>query len=388
MKTASESASTVNSEIDFDPNYPAYIPRTYTFNIPPKQTPMRLDVFLTEYIANATRSKVQMAIDDGNVSINGVVVKKNSRKVLPLDVVSCTVMKPPPLTLVPEPIPLDICYEDDDVLVINKPAGMVTHPGFGNRYGTLVNAVLYHLGQREAIPIEAQHDSDDDDVEGAPTPEDESDEDSTFSIPEGVLYAQDAVRPGIVHRLDKDTSGILVISKNINGHAILSKQFADRTAKRQYYALVWGNVKEDAGIIEGNIGRSSRDRKLMAVLQKGGKHAVTEYTVIERFAACTLLALKLRTGRTHQIRVHCAHINHPLVGDEQYGGAHVLIGGNSTSLKHHGEALLRLIPRQALHARTLGFTHPVSAKWLEFESDLPEDFTSALEAARSFTLKQ
>jgi 23S rRNA pseudouridine1911/1915/1917 synthase len=198
------------------------------------------------------------------------------------------------------------------------------------------------------------------------------------------LYASDAVRPGIVHRLDKDTSGILVISKDISAHAKLSKQFADRTARRQYYALVWGNVKDDAGVIEGNIGRSSRDRKSYTVVREGGKYACTEYSVIERFHACTLLALKLRTGRTHQIRVHCAHIKHPLVGDEQYGGGQALVGGNSASLRHHAEKLLALIPRQALHARTLGFTHPKTGKWLEFESALPDDFAQALEAARAF----
>jgi 23S rRNA pseudouridine1911/1915/1917 synthase len=380
MKPASKHSSTTNDK-EYDPNYPPFIEHTYSFTIPAKQVPVRLDVFLTESVHNATRSKVQEAIDAGNVTVNGVKAKA-SRKIQPHDQIACRVMKPPPLTLVPEPIPLNICYEDETVLVVNKPAGMVTHPGFGNRYGTLVNAVLYHLGEREAIAVEEEFGEQEDD-------ENDSDEDRTITeLPEGLLYASDAVRPGIVHRLDKETSGILVISKVVSAHAKLSKQFAQRTAKRQYYALVWGNVKEDAGIIEGNLGRSPRDRKLFSVVQKGGKHAVTEYAVVERFAACTLLALKLQTGRTHQIRVHCTHIKHPLVGDEQYGGAQVLVGGNSASLRHHAEKLLKLIPRQALHARTLGFTHPVSGAWLEFESDLPPDFAAALEEARAFTAAQ
>ncbi|TAE25393.1 MAG: RluA family pseudouridine synthase, partial [Candidatus Kapaibacterium sp.] len=235
---------------DFDPNYPPYVERVFTFDVPAKQTPMRLDVFLTEYIANATRSKVQAAIDAGNVSVNGAITGKASRKVLPFDHIECRVMRPPPLSLVPEAIPLEICYEDDAVLVINKAAGMVTHPGFGNRYGTLVNAVLYHLGVREAIPLEASNDEafeEDNDNDAETSSDDDEELAPSFFAPSGSeasLYAHDSVRPGIVHRLDKDTSGILVVSKEISCHAKLAKQFADRTAKRQYYALVWGKVKE------------------------------------------------------------------------------------------------------------------------------------------------
>jgi 23S rRNA pseudouridine1911/1915/1917 synthase len=357
-------------EPDFDRNYPPHIERIFTFTIPSKQAPVRLDVFLTESLPNASRSKVQDAIEAGTVLVNGSPAKV-SRKIQPADVIECRLMKPPPLELIPENIPLDICYEDNALMVINKPAGMVVHPGFGNRYGTLVNALLWHFGQREAVPlIEASQDEDDED--------DDSEEAS-----ESALMASDAVRPGIVHRLDKDTSGILVIAKDAVSHARLAKQFAERTAKRQYYALVWGIVKEDVGVIEGNLGRSPRDRKKMAVLPKGGKIAITEYAVLERFSSCTLLALKLRTGRTHQIRVHCAHIKHPLVGDEDYGGSGVVYAGNSGQWKGLGERLLKLIPRQALHAKTLGFTHPSGeGKWLEFDSELPEDFAAALEAAR------
>lgn len=357
-------------EPEFNPNYPPYIERTFTFTIPAKQSPVRLDVFLTEAMPNATRSKVQEAIESGAVVVNGKTAKV-SRKIQPADVIECRMMKPPPLELVPENIPLDISYEDDSLLVINKAAGMVVHPGFGNRYGTLVNALLWHFGQREAIPLLEIGDEGDDD--------NNEDEEITGST----LLASDAVRPGIVHRLDKDTSGILVVAKDAVSHARLAKQFAERTAKRQYYALVWGIVKEDAGVIEGNLGRSPRDRKKMAVLQKGGKVAITEYTVLERFASCTLLALKLRTGRTHQIRVHCAHIKHPLVGDEDYGGASVVYAGNGGQWRALGERLLKRIPRQALHAKTLGFTHPVGNHWLEFDSDLPDDFAAALEEARN-----
>lgn len=362
-------------EPEFNPNYPPYIERIFTFIITPKQAPVRLDVYLTEAMPNATRSKVQEAIENGAVLINGRPATKGSRKTQPNDVIECRMMKPPPLELVPENIPLDICYEDDSLLVINKPAGMVVHPGFGNRYGTLVNALLWHFGQREAIPLlESDNKGDDEDENN----EDEENEEIT----ESALLASDAVRPGIVHRLDKDTSGILVVAKDVVSHARLAKQFAERTAKRQYYALVWGIVKDDTGVIEGNLGRSPRDRKKMAVLQKGGKVAITEYTVLERFSSCTLLALKLRTGRTHQIRVHCAHIKHPLVGDDEYGGGSVFYAGNSGQWKALGERLLKLIPRQALHAKTLGFKHPVDTHWLEFDSELPEDFASALEEAR------
>ncbi|MCU0427091.1 MAG: RluA family pseudouridine synthase [Candidatus Kapabacteria bacterium] len=358
---------------DFDPNYPPHVERIFTIVIPPKQAAVRLDVYLTEVLPNATRSKVQDAIEAGAVTVNGLPAKV-SRKIQPADVIECRLMKPPPLELVPENIPLDIRYEDENLLVIYKPAGMVVHPGFGNRYGTLVNALLWHFGQREAIPLLEQHDGDEDD-------DNHHDEESN-QADEYTLLASDAVRPGIVHRLDKDTSGILVVAKDAVSHARLAKQFAERTAKRQYYALVWGIVKDDAGVIEGDLGRSPRDRKKMAVVQKGGKHAITEYAVLERFQSCTLLVLKLRTGRTHQIRVHCAHIKHPLVGDEDYGGGSVVYAGNSGQWKSLGERLLKQIPRQALHAKTLGFTHPATGKWLEFDSELPMDFQAALAEAR------
>ncbi|MCS6808086.1 MAG: RluA family pseudouridine synthase [Bacteroidota bacterium] len=359
-----------------DPQYPPYIEQVFRFTIPPKQIPVRLDVYLANMLPNATRSKVQEAVAAGAVTVNGQKTKV-SRKIQPYDVVECRLMKPPPLELVPENIPLNICYEDDSLLVINKPAGLVVHPGVGHRYGTLVNAVLWHMGQREAVSLsECLSEC------GSIAGDDEEDEQTATAI----LLASDAVRPGIVHRLDKDTSGILVVAKHATAHVRLAQQFAERTAKRQYYALVWGVVRDDTGVIEGNIGRSPRDRKKMAVLKTGGKPATTEYTVIERFHVCTLLSLQLRTGRTHQIRVHCAHIHHPLVGDADYGGESIVYGGHQPHVRRHAERLLSCISRQALHAKTLGFRHPMSSQWMEFDSALPDDFQAALNEAREFSL--
>ncbi len=345
-----------------DRNYPAYIQHTYEFAIPDGQKPERVDTFLARSIHNATRTRVQHAIDSGAVTINERPAKA-SRKIQPGDVIVCHVMKPPPLELVPENIPLDVLYEDAELLVVNKPAGMVTHPGFGNRYGTLVNALLYHMGVRDSQVIE----TDDEDDEGD----------------EGMVFNSDAVRPGIVHRLDKDTSGILVVAKNPHAHAMLAKQFAQRTAKREYQAIVWGAAKNESGTIEGNLGRSQRDRKIFTVVAKGGKHAVTDYRTLERFDFLTLLSLSLRTGRTHQIRVHCAHIGHPLFADTAYGGSNVVYG-NGTAAKHRQNVanLLELMPRQALHAKTLAFRHPTTGAWMEFDSELPEDFNTLLAAVR------
>lgn len=342
-------------------NYPDYIEKTYEFIIPAGQRPERVDVFLTEAIPNATRSKVQVAIDAGNVTINGKI-HKSSRKIQPGDVVQCLVMKPPPMELLPENIPLDIAYEDEFLLVVNKPAGMVTHPGFGNRYGTLVNALLYHFGQRSAIPIETFD-------------EDETDTESDDDGENDYIFNSDAIRPGIVHRLDKDTSGLLVIAKNSVIHAALAKQFFEHTTQREYNAIVWGVVKENEGRIESNIGRSPRDRKKFAVVEKDGKHAITDYSVIERHDFFTLIRFKLHTGRTHQIRVHAASLHHPLLGDTTYGGDVIAYGGiRNTTQKSLALRCLEVMNRQALHARTLGFTHPQTGERLEFEAELPADF--------------
>lgn len=343
-------------KINDERNYPDYIEHVFEFHITSGQMPERVDTFLAHSIHNATRSKVQQAIDESNVLINGKNVKA-SKRIQPGDHVICRVMKPPPMELIPENIPLEIVFEDDDLLVINKPAGMVTHPGFGNRFGTLVNAVLYHFGVRDAQTLE---------VEG-------EDED--------LVFHSDTVRPGIVHRLDKDTSGIMVVAKNYESHVQLAKQFELRTAKREYWAVAWGIFKEEKGLIEANLGRSPRNRKLFAVV-KDGKYAGTEYSVLERFEFLSLISLRLRTGRTHQIRVHAAHIRHPLFGDEAYGGTTIHYGGNLPKQKQRVDNLLEIMPRQALHAKTLAFTHPKTGIWMEFDSDLPQDFQNLLAAVR------
>lgn len=352
-------------------NYPRHIEHIFEFDVPPGQGIERLDVYLTRVIPNATRNKVQEAIAEGSVVVNGAKVK-NSRKVLPGDHIVCTILKPPPMELIPEDIPLNIVFEDDRVIVVNKPAGMVVHPGFGNRYGTLVNALLFHLGMREGILID-----DDDNSDNEQNDEDEVD----FLSQDN----SDEYRPGIVHRIDKDTSGVLVIAKDIESLAFLSKQFRDRTSEREYYALVWGLVKNDEGEIVSHIVRSPRDRKIFMATEntKLGKFAHTTYSVVERYDFCTLLKLKLKTGRTHQIRVHCASIGHPLMSDAAYGGAHVAYSGiKSGVMKSKAEELLRIIPRQALHAKSLGFVHPVSLQKMMFDSELPEDFAQAIHFCR------
>jgi len=348
----------MSNEIDKS-NYPDPIETIYDFVLPKGQTPERLDVYLTNSIKYATRTKVKKAIDDGCVTVNGKVVKA-SKKIQPLDKIVCKIMKPPPIQLIPEDIPLDIIFEDEVVLIVNKPPSMVTHPGFGNRYGTLVNAVLYHIGRREAITFDI----------------DDEDEEAEFS--EGQFYASDDIRPGIVHRLDKDTSGVMVIVKNSIYHPILAQQFADRSIERYYYALVWGDVKDDEGTYEGDIGRNPQNRKLFAVVKKDGKPAVTDYWVIKRYGMLTLVRVKLRTGRTHQIRVHFSHNKHPVFGDPDYGGDKMLISTNISERKRVLETCLKSVSRQMLHAKVLGFNHPVTKERLSFESELPNDMKNIL----------
>lgn len=361
-------------------NYPDYIEKEFRFIVAKGQNPERVDNYLTKYIYNATRNRVQKAIDDGNVTINGKVVK-SSRKVQPNDEIICKIMKAPPIELLPESIPLDILYEDDYLLVVNKPAFMCTHPGFGHRYGTLVNAILYHFGLRQVLQYESIDEDSEDDENS-----DELDEPFLDNIDEGEIFASDSVRPGIVHRLDKDTSGLLVIAKNPEVHAKLSAQFAARTTEREYNAIVWGDVKEEYGVIEGDIGRSSKDRKLFAVVKKGGKFAKTEYWVVKRLKFATLVKLKLHTGRTHQIRVHLNHIKHTVFGDTAYGGAQNLYNGRP-ELNNIANKCLKLVKRQMLHARTLGFKHPVINEFMRFDSDLPEDFIKVLSIVESLNIE-
>lgn len=311
------------------------------------QEPLRVDKFLMNFIENATRNKIQQAAKAGNVLVNNLAVKPNY-KVKPNDEVRVVLAHPPHENLlVAENIPISIIYEDEEVIVVNKPAGMVVHPGHGNYNGTLVNGLLYH-------------------IENLPTNTNE--------------------RPGLVHRIDKDTSGLLVIAKTEFAMAHLSKQFFDKTTKRQYYALVWGNVKEDKGTITGHIGRNLKNRLQMSVFPNGefGKPAVTHYKVIERFTYVTLVQCELETGRTHQIRAHFKHIGHTLFNDERYGGNKILKGTTFTKYKQFVENCFKVLPRQALHAKTLGFIHPKTKEFLEFNSEIPEDIEQCLQKWRIY----
>lgn len=341
-------------------NYPDKIESVLNYIITPGQAPERIDHFLTRAMANSSRTKIQEAIENGSILVNGLPTKV-SKKIQPGDEIVCTFLKPPPIELIPQDIPLDIHYEDEYLLVVNKPAGMCSHPGFGNRYGTLVNAVLYHFGLRESIAIEA----------------DDEEEES-----EGGIYSGDEIRPGIVHRLDKDTSGLLVIAKNPVVHADLSEQFRNRTTEREYNALVWGKPKEAEGTIDTQISRSPRDRKLFCVSRTGGKRAITDYSVIEEFDYTSLLRFKLHTGRTHQIRVHASYLHHPVFGDLFYGGDKVIYGGEEPRFKRIAEKCIKSVNRQLLHARTLGFTHPVTKEFLRFTADLPADMLEVIEIMR------
>jgi 23S rRNA pseudouridine1911/1915/1917 synthase len=314
---------------------------------------LRIDKFLIDRLPNASRNKIQDATRDGYILVNGEQVKPNY-KVKPMDVI--TVELPTPVRefeLVPEDIPLDIMYEDDHVIVLNKAAGMVVHPGFGNYSGTLVNALAFHF---EQLPANTQH-----------------------GIP----------RPGLVHRLDKNTSGVMVIGKTEAALTHLSKQFYDRTTDRRYNALVWGRVEEE-GSVEGNIGRSYKDRKIMSVFEDGehGKHAVTHYTPLEGLQYLTLIECKLETGRTHQIRAHMKHIGHPLFGDAEYGGDKILKGTTFTRYRQFVENCFKIQPHQALHAKSLGFDHPETGERMHFDSEWPEAFQEVVEKWRHYLRHQ
>lgn len=313
------------------------------------QAPVRIDKYLFERIVNASRNRIQMAADNGFVMANGKPVK-SSYKVKPLDVL--TVMMDRPRyenDIIPEDIPLNIVYEDDDLMVINKPAGLVVHPGCGNYHGTLVNAIAWHLRD---IPT----------------------------------YNPNDPQVGLVHRIDKDTSGLLVVAKTPDAKTSLGLQFYNKTTKREYNALVWGIVEQDEGTITGNIGRNPRDRMQMAVMSdpEQGKHAVTHYQVLERLVYVTLVKCVLETGRTHQIRVHMKHIGHTLFNDERYGGHEILKGTHFSKYKQFVNNCFEICPRQALHAKTLGFVHPRTGEEMFFTSELPEDMTCLLERWRTY----
>jgi 23S rRNA pseudouridine1911/1915/1917 synthase len=314
------------------------MPHEFEIVVPPGKKKERLDLFLTAHVENATRSKVQRAIKEGSVLVDGKAVRP-SHQVAPGEVIHITLPRPPPQRALPENIPLDVIYEDDDLLVVNKPAGMVTHPAYGNYTGTLVNALLFHCTRLSTLNSE--------------------------------------MRPGVVHRLDKDTSGLLVVAKADVAHAKLARQFARRTIGREYQAIVWGIVDPPSGMIETDLGRSKSDRKKMAVV-KEGKRAVTEYGLLEQFDYLALIRLKLHTGRTHQIRVHLAHVNHPVFGDPTYNGRHLVAGPGTPAQKAEVQRLLKLMPRQALHARTISFVHPTTGQTMAFESPLPQDMLAVL----------
>ncbi len=319
----------------------------HSFKASKGQDPLRIDKFLMNFIENATRNKIQQAARDGNVWVNGATVKQNY-KVKAGDHIRVMFAHPPHENLLtPENIPLDIVYEDDVLLVVNKPAGMVVHPGHGNYSGTLINALIYHF-------------------DNLPKNSDE--------------------RPGLVHRIDKDTSGLLVVAKTEAAMTHLAKQFFEKSSEREYIALVWGNVEEDEGTIEGHIGRNPKNRLQMQVFPEGeqGKEAVTHYKVLERFGYVTLLSCTLETGRTHQIRVHLRHIGHTLFNDERYGGEKVLKGTTFTKYKQFVDNAFKILPRQALHAKTLGFVHPVSGKFMRFDSEIPEDMANCIEKWKQY----
>ena len=300
----------------------------YRIVVDPKQTPIRIDKFLVNRIENASRNKIQNAIKAESILVNDLPTKANY-KIRPNDIIRVILPYPNDFEVIPENIPLDIVYEDDDLLIVNKPAGLVVHPGHGNYTGTLVNGLSYYFQEKDNAK-------------------------------------DDDIRHGLVHRIDKDTSGLLVIAKTDYALTHLSKQFFEKTVTRTYWALVWGHLENEEGTIEGNVGRSRSDRRVMTVYDdpEKGKHAVTHYRVLERFTHTTLVACNLETGRTHQIRIHFKHIGHPLFGDKTYGGDRLVSGPQFSKYKQFIDNCLKILPRQALHAKTLGFIHPTTGKEL------------------------
>lgn len=335
-----------NNNIDFqEPEDELF--EHHRFDVPKGQAFLRIDKYLMQVLPNATRNKIQNAAANGDIYVNDIPVKSNY-KVKPFDVIRILLAHPPFENRVdPEDIPLDIVYEDDALLLINKPPGLVVHPGHGNYTGTLVNALAFHF---QNLPMNSSE------------------------------------RPGLVHRIDKNTSGLLVIAKTEAAMTHLAKQFEDKTSEREYIALVWGNVKEDSGTIEGNIARHVKDRMQMAVFPEGdqGKPAVTHYKVLERFGYVTLVSCKLETGRTHQIRVHMKYIGHTLFNDERYGGDLILKGTTFTKYKQFVENCFKTLPRQALHAKTLGFRHPETNEFMLFNTELPDDMQQCIEKWRNY----
>ena len=314
------------------------------------QVPLRVDKFLFEHMQHSSRNRIQSAAEAGYIHVNDRPVKSNY-KVRPGDVVTLMLSQPKhDTTIVPEDIPLTMAYEDDQLMVVNKEAGMVVHPGAGNFHGTLINAVAWHMKD----------------------------------VPE---FDPNSPEVGLVHRIDKDTSGLIVVAKTPDAKSKLGKQFFNKTTHRSYNALVWGHFAEDEGRIEGNIARDPKDRLRMTVMSPDsgiGKPAVTHWKVIERFGYVTLVECILETGRTHQIRAHMKHIGHPLFGDERYGGSEILRGNRSSTYKAFIQNCFKICPRQALHAKTLGFVHPETGKQMDFDSEWPEDFSKLIDKWRVY----
>ena len=318
----------------------------YHFKVPPgHHSGTRLDKYITSFVENASRTKVQKAIEEGHVLVNGKQ-EKSSYNMQPGDKIDIEIPKPPPPEATPEKMDLNILYEDEDIIIVNKKAGRVVHPAYGNWSGTLVNGLLWHADELS-------------------------------------LEDEESIRPGIVHRLDKDTSGILVVAKNDEAHRTLSDYFRTKDIERTYWAVIWGVPDKKKGTITGPIGRNPSDRKKMAVVPEDkGKHAVTHYKVLEYFDHLSLVEVKLETGRTHQIRVHFADKHHWVFGDRQYGGDSVRYGPNTGSRKQMFNNLFASMQRQCLHAKTLGFEHPATGEYVQFDSPLPEDFQHVLDMLR------
>ena len=316
----------------------------HRFEVDKGQSILRIDKYLMSRLQNASRNKIQDAIETAAVRVNDAVVKANY-KVKPLDVITVLLPEPPRNTeIIPQNIPLDIVYEDDELLVVNKPAGMVVHPAHGNWEGTLVNALIYHF-------------------QNLPT------------------HRNGEIRPGLVHRIDKDTSGLLVIAKTDTAMTHLAKQFYDHSIERTYNALIWGEPKADEGTITGHVGRSLKDRKVMAVFSDGsmGKDATTHYKVLKKLRYVSVVQCNLETGRTHQIRVHFKHIGHPLFNDATYGGDRVLRGTVFSKYEQFVANCFKMCPRQALHAKSLGFIHPKTGEFLQFDTELPEEMQQVIQ---------
>ena len=337
-----DTKSLMSTALDHEEGY-----EHFAFDADPGQEPLRVDKFLMNRIENATRNKIQQAARSGAIQVNGSPVK-SSYRVKGGDSVKVIFSHPPHENLlIPEAMSLDIVFEDEDLIVVNKKAGMVVHPGHGNYSGTLVNGLLHHF---EQLPINSSN------------------------------------RPGLVHRIDKDTSGLLVVAKTDLAMVDLAKQFHDKTSSRKYTALVWGDVKQEQGTVEGHIGRHPKNRLQMTVFPDGssGKKGITHYNVIERLGYVTLIECQLETGRTHQIRAHMKFIGHTLFNDARYGGDAILKGTTFTKYKQFVENCFNILPRQALHAETLGFDHPTQKKRMEFQAPIPEDMKTTIDKWRSY----